>query len=182
MKNKVEVAKTRNGKSIYDAPWHSSYDSFSYDDHEDAASYHFNQWETLYEQLIEKTGTTYHDTNKRLIKHEANWELHEKFKRQFKLEASIAEKARKRAEKAAIPLSKYEIARREENRRVNKEFRDKKKNLSDTDKERVYKLERALDSMKDHHPQDSLSFGVSVSEQRGEIRAKIRYIINNSKN
>jgi hypothetical protein len=176
------VAFTRNKRAIYDAPWHESYSEFTEDDHEDASRYHFNQWETLYEDLVAKTNSTYHDNNKRLMKYESNWELHEKFKAKIRLEREIAEKEKRKKEKAAIPLTKYELAAKEEMRRVNKEFRDKKKNLSDTDKLKVHNLERALDYMKDYHPQDCLSFGVSVSEQRGEIRAKIRNIINNSTN
>jgi len=80
------VFYTRNKKPVFDVKWHESYNEFTLEDHEDACSYHFNQWETLYEDLFAKTGTSNHANNKRLIKHESNWELHERFKSKIKLD------------------------------------------------------------------------------------------------
>ena len=187
VKDIIGVAQTRNGKIIYDMVWHTSYDDFTEDDHEDASRYHFNQWETLYEKLVAKYGTSYkgqmkYEYNRRLLKHEANWGEHEKIKSKIRLEREIAEKKKRREEKAAIPLSKYEQECKVEKARLAKEFREKKKNLSSDDTSLVLALERRLQRLSDHHPQDSLHFGVSGSEERRQIRARIKSIINKSTN
>lgn len=184
--NIVHVANTRSGKLIYDMPWHESYESFDINDHEDAARYHFNQWETLYEQLVIKYGTTYkakrkYKNNKRLIKWENNWRVHEQKKLLLKVKQLLEEKKQKRLDNSKIVLSEYELQKKKEISDSLKEFREKKKNLSEEDKFKVQCLENKLNKLKWMHPDDCYEFSVSVREQRQKIRSTIKSIINSSK-
>jgi len=177
------LMKTTSGKDVYDVKWHESYKYFSEEDHAEACDFHFDRWEKKWNELESIYSSSYmghrrFENNRELNRLNDCWHEHNRLKLEMADKRKKNEKKIKRIERSKIPLIDHEKFIKKLKSDEAKERRNKIAAMSNEDRILIDQLKCRLNYMSDMHPQDSLRFGVSVSEQRRIIRNEINYIIN----
>ena len=179
------IGATASGKPVYDAKYHKSYVDFTEEEHKEASDLHFKRWEKKWDSLASIYGDTYRgrlkfENNRELKRLETLWSYHSNVQKFLRNDRIKTEKKERRIAKSKVVLSESEQRLKDLQLKEAREFKERKKNLSQEDSALVANLERKLERMKWMHPQDCLNFGVSVAEERRNARNKIKSIINKS--